>query len=149
MKLLLVNGPNMDLLGAREPEIYGSYTLEEVVACARKVAGRLGAELDDFQSNEEGALVTRIGRAGGEYDGIIINPAAYTHTSVALRDAIKASGLPAVEVHMSNIHAREDFRSKSLTAPSCVALVSGFGAASYEMAVEGLIKHILKEGRSE
>ncbi len=142
MKILVLNGPNLNLLGRREPEVYGVLTLDEIVALARSRAKELGADVDAFQSNEEGMLVTRIGEAPGVYDGLLINPAAYTHTSVAIRDAIKACGLPCVEVHLSNTHAREEFRHASLTAPVCIAQLMGFGAAGYVLGIEGLIAHL-------
>lgn len=142
MKLLLLNGPNLRLLGTREPDIYGRFTLADAEALARETAERLGATLDCFQSDVEGELVAKIGAARGVYDGLVINPAAYTHTSVALRDAIAASELPAVELHISNTHKREAFRHVSYTAPVCVAQLMGFGLTGYALAVEGLVVHI-------
>ena len=142
MKLLLLNGPNLRLLGTREPDIYGRFTLADAEALARETAERLGATLDCFQSDIEGELVAKIGAARGVYDGLVINPAAYTHTSVALRDAIAASELPAVELHISNTHKREAFRHVSYTAPVCVAQLMGFGLTGYALAVEGLVAHI-------
>ena len=139
MKLLLLNGPNLRLLGTREPGIYGRFTLADAEALARETAARLGAELDCFQSDVEGELVSKIGAARGVYDGIVINPAAYTHTSVALRDALAAAELPAVELHISNTHRREAFRHVSYTAPACVAQLMGFGLTGYALAVEGLV----------
>lgn len=147
MKLLLLNGPNLRLLGTREPEIYGRFTLTDAEALACETAERLGAEMDCFQSDIEGELVAVIGAARGEYDGIVINPAAYTHTSVALRDAIAASELPAVELHISNTHRREEFRRVSFTAPVCVAQIQGFGLKGYELAVEGLVDFIRANGK--
>lgn len=142
MKLLLLNGPNLRLLGTREPDIYGRFTLADAEALAKATAERLGATLDCFQSDIEGELVSKIGAARGVYDGIVINPAAYTHTSVALRDALSAAELPAVELHISNTHKREDFRHVSYTAPVCVAQLMGFGLTGYALAVEGLIAYI-------
>jgi 3-dehydroquinate dehydratase-2 len=142
MKILVINGPNLNLLGQREPEIYGSETLADIDGAVIAAASDIGVELDTFQSNEEGLLVTEIGKAVGNYDGIIINPAAYTHTSVALRDAIKACGLPVVEVHLSNTHSREEFRHKSLTAPVCVAQIMGFGGHGYILALKGLVEKL-------
>lgn len=139
MKLLLLNGPNLRLLGTREPAIYGSFTLADAESLACETAERLGAEMDCFQSDIEGELVSCIGAARGVYDGIVINPAAYTHTSVALRDAISASELPVVELHISNTHRREAFRQISYTAPVCVAQLQGFGLRGYALAVEGLV----------
>lgn len=147
MKLLLLNGPNLRLLGTREPGIYGHFTLADAEALATATAQRLGATLDCFQSDIEGELVEKIGAARGVYDGIIINPAAYTHTSVALRDALSAAELPAVELHISNTHRREAFRHVSYTAPVCVAQLMGFGLTGYALAVEGLVAY-LKEARS-
>lgn len=142
MKLLLLNGPNLRLLGTREPDIYGRFTLADAERLARETAERFGATLDCFQSDVEGELVAKIGAARGVYDGLVINPAAYTHTSVALRDAIAASELPAVELHISNTHKREAFRHVSYTAPVCVAQLMGFGLTGYALAVEGLVAHI-------
>ena len=146
MKLLLLNGPNLRLLGTREPDIYGRFTLADAETLARRTAERLGATLDCFQSDIEGELVTKIGAARGVYDGLVINPAAYTHTSVALRDAIAASELPAVELHISNTHKREAFRHVSYTAPVCVAQLMGFGLQGYALAVEGLVA-LIRERR--
>jgi 3-dehydroquinate dehydratase-2 len=142
MKLLLLNGPNLRLLGTREPDIYGSFTLADVEALAKVTAEKLGASLDAYQSDIEGELVTAIGNARGVYDGIVINPAAYTHTSVALRDAISASELPVVELHISNTHKREAFRHVSYTAPVCIAQLQGFGLTGYALAVEGLVAYL-------
>ncbi|PKN02309.1 MAG: type II 3-dehydroquinate dehydratase [Elusimicrobia bacterium HGW-Elusimicrobia-1] len=136
--ILVIHGPNLNLLGEREPEIYGKFTLDEINAKVAAKAVSLGIAADFFQSNSEGDIVDAIHAARKKYDGIIINPAAYTHTSVALRDAISASGLPVVEVHLSNIYKREDFRRKSLTADACVGQISGFGVVSYVLAVEAL-----------
>ena len=142
MKLLLLNGPNLRLLGTREPDIYGSFTLADAEALAKATAEKLGASLDAYQSDIEGELVTAIGNARGVYDGILINPAAYTHTSVALRDAISASALPVVELHISNTHKREAFRHVSYTAPVCIAQLQGFGLTGYALAVEGLVAYL-------
>ncbi|MCX8157771.1 MAG: type II 3-dehydroquinate dehydratase [Verrucomicrobiae bacterium] len=140
MKLLVLNGPNLNLLGTREPGIYGSQTLADVERMVREAAGRHGAEVDFRQSNHEGELVTWIQEARGEFDVILLNAGAYTHTSVALRDAIVAAGVPTIEVHLSNIHAREEFRHRSLIAPVCLGQISGFGANSYVLAVEAAVK---------
>ena len=137
-KILVLNGPNLALLGTREPEIYGRTTLADIVALVTAAAQEKGLSVDAFQSDVEGELVAAIGRARGVYDGIILNPAAYTHTSVALHDAIKASGVPTVEVHLSNVYAREGYRHESLTAGVCAGQICGFGPAGYVLALEAL-----------
>jgi len=142
MKILVINGPNLNLLGRREPDVYGHETLLDIERSLAQAATAMDVALDTFQSNEEGALVTKIGEAAGVYDGLVLNPAAYTHTSVALRDAIKACGLPCVEVHLSNTHAREEFRHKSLTVPVCIGQIMGFGGKGYVLALEGLVAKI-------
>ncbi len=142
MKILLVNGPNLKALGTREPSIYGRETLDSIVRRVIAYASLKGVTVESFQSDVEGELVAAIGAARGVFDGIIINPAAYTHTSVALRDALAACGLPAVEVHLSNTHKRESFRHESLTAPVCVGQVMGFGGAGYVLALEGLLQQL-------
>lgn len=139
MKVLLVNGPNLKLLGTREPTIYGSETLDQIVKKICAYAATKGVQVTAFQSDDEAELVSAIGAASGVYEGIIINPAAYTHTSVALRDAISACGVPTVEVHLSNTHKRETFRHSSLTAPVCVGQIMGFGSKGYLLAVDALI----------
>ena len=139
-KILLLNGPNLALLGTREPEIYGRTTLADIVALLTAAAREKGIAVDAFQSDVEGELVAAIGRARGAYDGIILNPAAYTHTSVALHDAIKASGVPTVEVHLSNVYAREGYRHESLTAGVCAGQVCGFGPTGYLLALEALAR---------
>ena len=142
MKILVLNGPNLNLLGRREPGIYGREDLEAIIERVRARAGELGVEVDAAQSNDEGALVSTIGEAPGRYDGIIFNPAAYTHTSVALRDALLAAGVPCVEVHLSNTHAREEFRHRSLTAAACVGQIMGFGGQGYVLALEALVEAV-------
>jgi len=142
MKILVINGPNLNLLGKREPEIYGTQTLDDIMESVKARATELGVEIEAFQSNDEGAIVTRIGEVDGVYDGIIMNPAAYTHTSVAIGDALKAVKAPCVEVHLSNIHGREEFRKNSLTAAACIGQVAGFGANSYLLALQGLVAHL-------
>ena len=137
-KVLLLNGPNLALLGTREPEIYGRTTLADIVETVKAAAKTKGIEVDAFQSDVEGELVAAIGRARGAYDAIIINPAAYTHTCVAIHDAIKASGVPTVEVHLSNVYAREGYRHESLTAGVCAGQICGFGPAGYVLALEAL-----------
>jgi 3-dehydroquinate dehydratase-2 len=148
MKILVLNGPNLNLLGTREPDIYGTLSLDDIVARLKKRARELGAQLDAFQSNDEGALVSRIGESIGKYEGIIMNPAAYTHTSVALRDALQACKVPCVEVHLSNIHAREDFRRTSMTAAACIGQISGFGSTSYILALEALVEYLNRDGKA-
>ncbi len=142
MKILILNGPNLDQLGRREPDLYGHHTLAHIMERVRQHGRALRVQVDHAQSNEEGTLVTWIGAAAGRYDGLILNPAAYTHTSVALRDAIAGSGLPCVEVHISNPQARETFRHTSLTAGVCVGVVTGFGDISYLLALDGLVRWI-------
>lgn len=139
MRILFLNGPNLNLLGQREPGIYGHTSLEEIEGKVRQRAKALGAEIEFCQSNSEGELVTWIQKAKSEFDVIVLNAAAYTHTSVALRDAITAAGVPTIEIHLSNVHAREEFRHKSLIAPVCAGQILGFGAASYVLAVEAAI----------
>lgn len=140
-KILLINGPNLQLLGVREPSIYGNVTLPQIVDDLRQRARAQGVELMDFQSNSEGAIVDRIAEALADgTEGIIINPAAYTHTSVAIRDALAAVKIPAVEVHLSNVSSREDFRNRSLTAPVCRGVIAGFGAQGYRLALQALLE---------
>ena len=148
MKIIVVNGPNLNMLGKREPELYGSLTLEEIESflSSRIAAAGGDVSLSFFQSNSEGEIVTAIQDARGKFDGLIINPAAYTHTSVAIRDAILSTGLPAVEVHLSNIYRREDFRHKSFVSGVSLGVVSGFGAESYYLGLSGLVEHIKKQG---
>jgi 3-dehydroquinate dehydratase-2 len=142
MKILVLNGPNLNLLGTREPTIYGTTTLAEILVALAAQGRTLGVQVDAFQSNDEGELIGRIQQAAGRYDGLIFNPAAYTHTSVALRDALSGCGLPCVEVHLSNIHAREEFRHRSLTAAVCIGQISGFGPMSYRLGLDALVAHI-------
>src|SRR5215469_2250853 len=139
MKILFLNGPNLNLLGQREPDVYGRTTLADIESSVRKRAGQLGVEVEFKQSNNEGELVTWVQQAKGSFEAIVINAAAYTHTSVALRDAIAAIGIPTIEIHLSNIHAREDFRHKSLIAPVCRGQICGFGAQSYVLAVDAAV----------
>jgi 3-dehydroquinate dehydratase II len=139
MKILFLNGPNLNLLGQREPEIYGHTTLADIEAKVRKRAAELKVEVDFRQSNVEGELVGWIQQAKGAFDVIVINAAAYTHTSIALRDAIAASGVPTIEIHLSNVHAREEFRHKSLIAPVCQGQITGFGQKSYILGLEAAI----------
>ena len=144
MKILVIHGPNLQLLGKREPNIYGSKTLKQIDNEIRSHAKSLGVDVSTFQSNHEGEIVDKIGAAPAQYDAIVINPAAYTHTSIAIRDAIAGSGLPAVEVHLSNVAAREEFRRRSLTAPVCKGVISGFGPLGYLLALEALQKEAKK-----
>ena len=133
-KILVIHGPNPDLLGKREPQIYGKVSLEKINHEIKALAKKEKIALTIIQSNHEGEIVDIIGDAGKKYDVLIINPAAYTHTSVAIRDAIAAAGVKTIEVHLSNIYAREEFRQTSLIAPVCVGQISGFGANSYHLA---------------
>jgi len=142
MKILFLNGPNLNLLGQRETDVYGRATLADIEAKVRQRAKQLGAEIDFRQSNLEGQLVGWIQEAKGKFDVIVLNAAAYTHTSIALRDAIAAVGVPTIEIHLSNVHAREDFRQKSLIAPVCCGQISGFGQNSYILAVEASVNVI-------
>ena len=138
MKLLVINGPNLNLLGIREPEIYGRQDYQALTALIRETCARLEIEVELFQSNHEGAIVDKIQQAYGEKDAIVINPGAYTHYSYALRDAISSVKKPCVEVHMSNIHAREPFRHESVIAPVCVGQICGFGKNSYLLGVRAM-----------
>lgn len=146
MKILIINGVNMNMLGVREPEKYGYMTLKDLEKDLYAYSFELGLDIETYQSNHEGEIVEKIQSAYDEFDGIVINAAAYTHTSVAIRDAIAAVGIPTVEVHMTNIYSREEFRHKSLIAPVCRAQVAGFGAESYKLALKGLCE-ILKKSK--
>jgi 3-dehydroquinate dehydratase-2 len=139
MKILFLNGPNLNLLGQREPDVYGRTTLADIEAMVRERAVVLGADVEFRQSNIEGELVAWIQQAKGAVDVIVLNAAAYTHTSIALRDAISAIGIPTIEIHLSNVHAREEFRHRSLIAPVCRGQITGFGANSYILAVEAAV----------
>jgi 3-dehydroquinate dehydratase-2 len=142
IKILVIHGPNLNLLGMREPGIYGSVTLAQIDQRLKTVASSFDADIDFLQSNSEGALVDAIHAAWGNYQGVLINAGAYTHTSVAIRDAIAAVNLPTVEVHLSNIYRREEFRHHSYIAPVAIGQISGFGADSYYLGLQALIHHI-------
>jgi 3-dehydroquinate dehydratase-2 len=146
MKILFLNGPNLNLLGEREPEIYGRTTLKDIEGKVRERAAKLNVEIDFRQSNLEGELVAWIQQAKGKFDVVVLNAAAYTHTSIALRDAIAAVGVPTIEIHLSNVHAREEFRHKSLIAPVCAGQIVGFGAHSYVLAVEASV-NVIENGK--
>jgi 3-dehydroquinate dehydratase-2 len=143
IKLLFVNGPNLNLLGSRENDIYGSLTLEEIAASVNKEAMVLNADIDFLQSNHEGELIDIIHDSKGKYDMIIANPGAFTHYSIAIRDAIKGVLVPTIEIHISNIYKREEFRHKSVIAPVCVGQISGFGADSYIVALYAAVRWVL------
>jgi 3-dehydroquinate dehydratase-2 len=139
---LVLNGPNLQLLGRREPSVYGTATLADVARTLAGVAAELGVAVECRQSNHEGQLVDWLGAMRDEFSGLIINPAGYTHTSVAIRDAIAGSGLPAIEVHISNVYRREEFRHHSYMAPVCVGQIAGLGVAGYEWALRALVRHL-------
>lgn len=142
MRILFLNGPNLNLLGTREPGVYGHATLADIEAAVRTRAKQLAVEIDFRQSNVEGELVTWIQQSKGTFDAVVINPAAYTHTSIALRDAIAAVGVPTIEIHLSNVHAREEFRHKSLLVAVCKGQICGFGPYSYILALEAAVNDI-------
>ena len=143
MKILVLNGPNLNMLGVREPDIYGRQTFSDLIDMINEVCESEGISVTTYQSNHEGAIVDTIQEAYGKYDGIVINPGAYTHYSYAIFDAIKAVNKPFIEVHLSNIHAREEFRHTSVIAPACVGSIAGFGKNSYFLAVNAM-KELLK-----
>ena len=141
-KILLINGANLNMLGVREPEKYGGKSLKEIEEAVIQKGKELDVEVDVYQSNIEGEIVEKIQQARGVYDGILINAGGYTHTSVVIRDAISAVQIPTIEIHMTNIHAREEFRHTSLLSGVCKAIVAGFGEDSYILALEGLVKSL-------
>jgi len=140
--VLVIHGPNLNLLGTRDPSIYGTTTLDEINGELANRAAAAGFAIESIQSNLEGVIVDHVQRAAIEHNALIINPGGYSHTSVAIRDAIDAVGIPAVEAHLSNIHAREEFRHTSVTAAVCVGLISGFGPRSYYLALDAAIAHV-------
>jgi 3-dehydroquinate dehydratase-2 len=139
MKILIIHGPNLNLLGKREPDIYGTFSLDDINERLAALAGELGVEVSFYQSNHEGELVQTIQEAMGVYQAIVINPGAYTHTSVALRDAISSTGIPTVETHISNIHKREEFRKHSYISSVAIGQITGFGADSYLLALRAAV----------
>lgn len=140
MKILVINGPNLNMLGIREPEKYGSASLTDIEKDLYAFSFELGIDIETFQSNTEGTIIDKIQQAIGVFDGIVINAGGYTHTSVAIRDAISSVNLPCIEVHMTNIYAREEFRHKSLIAPVCIGHIVGLGAEGYKLALRALAK---------
>jgi 3-dehydroquinate dehydratase-2 len=142
LRILVVHGPNLNLLGKREPEIYGTQTLADIDADLAALAKDLGVEVESVQSNHEGELIDRIQEAMGHADGILINPGGFTHSSIALRDALVATDLPVVEIHLSNVYARESFRQLSYVSPIAVGVISGLGAQGYQFGLEALVKRL-------
>ena len=149
LRILLLNGPNLGRLGKREPAVYGTVTLADVKRAVSRRAETYGAKVDAFQSDIEGALVSKIGASEGKYDGIIFNPGAYTHTSIALRDALQSVRVPCVEVHLSNTAARENFRQVSHTAAACLGQIMGFGVLGYELALIALVDYLSSRCKKE
>lgn len=142
MKILVINGPNLNMLGVREPEKYGSTTLAEIEKELYAYSFELGIDIETFQNNSEGAIIDKIQQTLNNFDGILINAGGYTHTSVAIRDAISSVNIPCVEIHMTNIHAREEFRHKSLLAPVCIGQITGFGKNGYKLGLKALSEYI-------
>ena len=145
-KVMVIHGPNLNMLGKREPEIYGKETLDEINAKLEELAEKLGINVETFQSNYEGAIVEKIHETSGKYKGLIINPAAYTHTSIAIRDALLLLDIPIIEIHLSNIYKREPFRRKSMIADVVTAQISGLGVQGYIMALEAIAKMVTVHG---
>lgn len=143
MRIGIVNGPNLRLLGRREPEIYGTATLDDICEALRTKAAELGVEVDFFQSDSEGEICAKLGDMVDQWDGVVINPAAYTHSSLAIQDALKGTRIPTVEVHLSNVFRRESIRSNMVTTAACLGVISGFGTNSYLLALEALV-HFLR-----
>lgn len=146
-QILVINGPNLNLLGQREPEIYGTATLADINRQLTELAQQHSVELDFYQSNHEGEIIDRLHSAINSVDGILINPGAYSHYSIAIRDAISSVRIPVVEVHLSNIHAREEFRQHSVIAPVAVGQISGFGTQSYALGLLALVEYLRRQGR--
>ncbi len=142
MRILIINGVNLNMLGYREPEHYGKLTLKELEKELHAYSFGLGIDIETFQSNMEGEIVERIQQAREHFDGIILNAGAYTHTSIAIRDAILTADMPVVEIHMSNIYTREEFRAKSVIAPVCIGQITGFKADSYKLGLKGLVNYL-------
>ena len=149
MKILAIHGPNLQLLGQREPEIYGRLTLEDINSRMKALASQLGVKVDFLQSNHEGEIVDALGKASGSFAAVVINPAGYTHTSVAIRDAVAAAGVPVVEVHLSNIYAREEFRQKSVIAGAATGQISGFGPESYLLGLRAAVALATGKGKGK
>lgn len=148
-RILVLNGPNLNLLGTREPQVYGHETLDDILENLTPIAAKHGFTIAHFQSNSEGALIDKIHEAAQNCSGLIINPGAYSHSSIALRDAITATNISTVEVHLSNIHAREEFRHKSYISAVALGVICGLGAKGYEYALEGLISHLKQKHQEE